>query len=59
VNRGALPFRRVAKLRNPWNRNLVVKVGRDGTEIEPSVGAILLAEFGTNAGPFACASVSG
>jgi len=49
MNRAPLPFHRVAKLRNPWNRNLVVKVGRDGTEIEPSVGAILVAEFGSDA----------
>jgi hypothetical protein len=32
-------------LRNPWNGNREVKISRDGTEIEPSVGARLLQEF--------------
>lgn len=33
-----LPFYRTRGLRNPWNANREVKIARDGTEIEPSVG---------------------
>ena len=40
-----LPFQRTRLLRNPWNGNREVKISRDGTEIEPSVGARLLKEF--------------
>jgi len=40
-----IPFHQIREIRNPWNRNQEVKVSRDGTEIEPSVGAILLAAF--------------
>jgi len=40
-----LPFHRTREIRNPWNRHREIKVSRDGTEIEPSVGAILLAAF--------------
>jgi hypothetical protein len=32
-------------LRNPWNGNKEIKISRDGTELEPSVGARLLREF--------------
>lgn len=37
-----LPFTSTRKLRNPWNRDREVKVSRDGTELEPSVGRDLL-----------------
>lgn len=40
-----LSFLRTRHLRNPWNHDREVKVSRDGTEIEPSVGAALLAEW--------------
>ncbi|KAI0045768.1 YTH-domain-containing protein [Auriscalpium vulgare] len=40
-----LPFFRVRHLRNPWNLDREVKVSRDGTEIEPSVGEQLLDEW--------------
>ncbi|KZT50458.1 hypothetical protein CALCODRAFT_504709 [Calocera cornea HHB12733] len=40
-----LPFYRARHLRNPWNNDREVKVSRDGTEIEPAVGARLLQEW--------------
>lgn len=40
-----LPFYRTRGLRNPWNSNREVKIARDGTELEPSVGAKLLQLF--------------
>ncbi|KAJ3880137.1 YT521-B-like domain-containing protein [Lentinula edodes] len=40
-----LPFFRTRHLRNPWNHDREVKVSRDGTEIEPSVGEQLLQEW--------------
>lgn len=40
-----LPFYRTRGLRNPWNANREVKIARDGTEIEPSVGRRLIAMF--------------
>lgn len=40
-----LPFYRTRGLRNPWNANREVKIARDGTEIEPSVGRKLLGMF--------------
>lgn len=42
-----LPFHRARGLRNPWNQNREVKIARDGTEIEPSVGRRLLNLFHT------------
>ncbi len=33
-----LRFYRTRGLRNPWNSNREVKIARDGTELEPSVG---------------------
>jgi len=33
-----VPFHRTRGLRNPWNANREVKIARDGTEIEPSIG---------------------
>ncbi|KAG8746560.1 hypothetical protein FRC10_004412 [Ceratobasidium sp. 414] len=40
-----LPFHRTRHLRNPWNNDREVKVSRDGTEVEPSVGQKLLDEW--------------
>lgn len=40
-----LPFYRTRHLRNPWNHDREVKVSRDGTELEPSVGQALLDEW--------------
>ncbi|KZV84318.1 hypothetical protein EXIGLDRAFT_807134 [Exidia glandulosa HHB12029] len=40
-----LPFHRTRHLRNPWNHDREVKVSRDGTELEPTVGARLLEEW--------------
>ncbi|RSH90889.1 hypothetical protein EHS25_010065 [Saitozyma podzolica] len=42
---GSLPFNRTRHLRNPWNADREVKVSRDGTEVEPAVGALLMAEW--------------
>ncbi|CEJ90667.1 hypothetical protein VHEMI06434 [[Torrubiella] hemipterigena] len=43
-----LPFYRTRGLRNPWNSNREVKIARDGTELEPSVGQKLVALFNRN-----------
>ena len=40
-----LPFYRTRGLRNPWNANREVKIARDGTEIEPTVGRRLVSMF--------------
>ena len=40
-----LPFYRTRGLRNPWNANRDVKIARDGTELETSVGRRLLQMF--------------
>ncbi|KAJ7152279.1 YT521-B-like domain-containing protein [Mycena crocata] len=40
-----LSFQHMRHLRNPWNHNREVKVSRDGTELEPSVGQALLAKW--------------
>ncbi|QRV86453.1 YTH domain family protein [Ceratobasidium sp. AG-Ba] len=40
-----LPFHRTRHLRNPWNNDREVKVSRDGTEVEPSVGQRLIDEW--------------
>jgi hypothetical protein len=40
-----LPFYRTRHLRNPWNHGREVKVSRDGTELEPTVGRELLVEW--------------
>ncbi len=37
-----LPFYWSRNLRNPWNHDREVKISRDGTELEPSVGEKLL-----------------
>ncbi|KAL6708668.1 hypothetical protein ACN47E_002364 [Coniothyrium glycines] len=40
-----LPFYRTRGLRNPWNANREVKIARDGTELEPTVGERLIQMF--------------
>jgi hypothetical protein len=40
-----LPFYRTRGLRNPWNSNREVKIARDGTELETTVGRRLLGLF--------------
>ena len=40
-----LPFYRTRGLRNPWNANREVKIARDGTELESSVGKRLIQMF--------------
>ena len=40
-----LPFHRARGLRNPWNQNREVKIARDGTELETSVGRRLVNLF--------------
>lgn len=40
-----LPFYRTRGLRNPWNANREVKIARDGTELEPTVGRKLIGMF--------------
>ncbi|KAL8817782.1 MAG: hypothetical protein Q9223_003457, partial [Gallowayella weberi] len=46
-----LPFYRTRGLRNPWNANREVKIARDGTELEPSVGRRLLQMFHATTSP--------
>ncbi|KAK5123965.1 hypothetical protein LTR85_002162 [Meristemomyces frigidus] len=45
VSTSRLPFFRTRGLRNPWNANREVKIARDGTELEPSVGRRLVQMF--------------
>ncbi|KAI9714485.1 MAG: hypothetical protein M1820_000446 [Bogoriella megaspora] len=40
-----LPFYRTRGLRNPWNANREVKIARDGTELEPTIGRRLIQMF--------------
>ena len=40
-----LPFQRTRHFRNPWNHDREVKISRDGTELEPTVGERLLEEW--------------
>ena len=40
-----LPFYRTRGLRNPWNANREVKIARDGTELETTVGRRLIQMF--------------
>ncbi|KAF9013077.1 YT521-B-like domain-containing protein [Cyathus striatus] len=40
-----LSFYHTRHIRNPWNHDREVKVSRDGTELEPSVGRTLLEEW--------------
>lgn len=45
ISTNRLPFYRTRGLRNPWNANREVKIARDGTELEPSVGERLVQMF--------------
>ena len=45
ISTNRLPFYRTRGLRNPWNANREVKIARDGTELETSVGRRLLQMF--------------
>ncbi|WWD05329.1 hypothetical protein V865_003402 [Kwoniella europaea PYCC6329] len=45
VKVGPIPFNKTRHLRNPWNADREVKVSRDGTEVEPTVGSLLMAEW--------------
>lgn len=45
VSTTRLPFYRTRGLRNPWNSNREVKIARDGTELETSIGRRLLQMF--------------
>jgi hypothetical protein len=40
-----LTFEQTRHIHNPWNNHLPVKVSRDGTEIEPHTGELLLEEW--------------
>ena len=40
-----VPFSKVRTMRNPYNKNRFLKIARDGTEIEPTVGRKLLELF--------------
>ncbi|KAF2499805.1 hypothetical protein BU16DRAFT_558103 [Lophium mytilinum] len=55
ISTSRLPFYRTRGLRNPWNANREVKIARDGTELETSVGKRLVQMFHrlgqTNTGP--------
>jgi hypothetical protein len=45
ISTDRLPFYRTRGLRNPWNANREVKIARDGTELETSVGRKLVQMF--------------
>ena len=45
ISTARLPFYRTRGLRNPWNANREVKIARDGTELEPTVGRRLVQMF--------------
>lgn len=45
IRTDSLSFLRTRHLRNPWNHGREVKVSRDGTELEPTVGQQLLDEW--------------
>ncbi|KAF7878883.1 hypothetical protein EAF04_000086 [Stromatinia cepivora] len=48
-----LPFYRTRGLRNPWNSNREVKIARDGTELETSIGKRLVGLFHRTPSPIA------
>lgn len=54
-----LPFYRTRGLRNPWNANREVKIARDGTELEPSVGERLIQMFRTGPSPTGAPMMTG
>jgi hypothetical protein len=45
ISTARLPFYRTRGLRNPWNANKEVKIARDGTGLEPSIGRRLVQMF--------------
>lgn len=45
VSTNRVPFYRTRGLRNPWNANRDVKIARDGTELETSIGRRLVQMF--------------
>lgn len=45
ISTNRLPFYRTRGLRNSWNANREVKIARDGTEIETTVGRRLIQMF--------------
>jgi hypothetical protein len=45
ISTNRLPFYRTRGLRNSWNANREVKIARDGTELETSVGERLIQMF--------------
>lgn len=45
ISTNRLPFYRTRGLRNPWNAHREVKIARDGTELETSVGRRLVQMF--------------
>ncbi|CAL8132366.1 unnamed protein product [Orchesella dallaii] len=45
ISKSELPFTKTNHLFNPWNEGKLVKIGRDGIEIEPHVGASLCKLF--------------
>ena len=51
ISTSRLPFYRTRGLRNPWNENREIKIARDGTEIEPSIGRRLVQMFHVPAAP--------
>ncbi len=53
ISTNRLPFYRTRGLRNPWNSNREVKIARDGTELETSVGRRLTELFHRTPGPIA------
>ncbi|TKA74692.1 hypothetical protein B0A49_04273 [Cryomyces minteri] len=57
ISTNRLPFYRTRGLRNPWNANREVKIARDGTELETSVGKRLVQMF-HRSGPLVGASGS-
>jgi hypothetical protein len=53
-----LPFYRTRGLRNPWNSNREVKIARDGTELETSIGRRLIQMFHREPSPSAPAGLT-
>jgi hypothetical protein len=51
ISTNRLPFYRTRGLRNPWNSNREVKIARDGTELETSIGRRLVAMFHRESSP--------
>lgn len=45
ISTNRLPFFKTRGLRNPWNANREVKIARDGTQLETSVGRRLIQMF--------------